>query len=351
MSEDITPHEPRASGVVTDALSRPLRSLRLSVTDRCNLRCSYCMPEPDYTWLPRSELLDFDELGALVDAFVACGTRRLRITGGEPLLRRDLPKLVASLCAKQALEDVALTTNGLMLAANADALADAGLHRLTVSLDTLRRDRFARLTKRNALDDVLAGIDAVRRTRLRRGLKIDTVALRGVNEDELAELVRFGRRFDAEVRFIEYMDVGGATTWSPDAVLTEPEILSRVSAELGPATPLPGRGSAPAQRYALPDGTTFGVIASVTEPFCRACDRSRVTADGLWLHCLYATAGVDLKTPLREGADLAPRIREAWSRRSDRGAEMRASLPGRGVLVPVDALRRNPHLEMHKRGG
>lgn len=333
--------------VALDRLKRPLRSLRISVTDRCNLRCGYCMPEPDYTWLPRAELLDFDEIATVVRAFCDAGVTRVRITGGEPLLRRDLHRLVAMLRREPRIEDLALTTNGLLLRDQATLLAEAGLHRITVSLDTLRADRFEKLTRRRGLAEVLDGIEAARATRLQQGLKIDTVALRGHNDDELLDLVRFGARCGAEVRFIEYMDVGGATNWRLEDVLTADDILHRV----GPATALPGRGSAPAQRYALEDGTTFGIIASVTAPFCRDCDRSRVTADGMWLHCLYATSGVDLKTPLRRGLELSELIHDAWTRRDERGAELRAELPHRGALVPVDALRRNPHLEMHKRGG
>lgn len=351
MSDDLT--APVGS---PDGLGRPLGSLRLSVTDRCNLRCRYCMPEPEYAWLPRAELLDFDELSLLVDAFVGAGVRRLRITGGEPLLRRDLHRLVALMTAKAGLTDVALTTNGILLASQARALAEAGLHRLTVSLDTLDPARFATLTGRDAFGEVIAGIAAARAAGLGAGLKIDTVALRGVNDDELASLIRFGRREGAEVRFIEYMDVGGATHWSPDAVLTAAEILETVTGELGPVTPLAGRGAAPAQRYALADGTTFGIIASVTQPFCRDCDRSRVTADGMWLFCLYATSGIDLKALLRSAhgrdtARLGAHVARLWSRRVDRGAELRGALGSRGAFVSVDALRKNPHLEMHKRGG
>lgn len=312
------------------------------------------MPEAEYAWLPRSELLDFDELSRLVDAFVGAGVSRLRITGGEPLLRRDLHRLVALMTDKGRLSDVALTTNGILLAGQARALKDAGLHRITVSLDSLDPGRFAKLTGKDALDDVLAGIEAARAVGLGEGLKIDTVALAGVNDDEVVSLIRFAAQVGAEVRFIEYMDVGGATHWSPDAVLTSAAILETVTRELGPVTPIDGRGSAPAQRYALGDGTTFGVIASVTQPFCRDCDRSRVTADGMWLFCLYARTGVDLKSLLRRdasGETVRAHIADAWSKRSDRGAELRTEVASRGAFVSVEALRNNPHLEMHKRGG
>lgn len=337
-----------------DRFGRPLGSLRVSVTDRCNLRCGYCMPEERYQWLPREELLDFEEIVRLVDRFCDAGVRRLRLTGGEPLLRRDLPLLVASLRRLDRLDDIALTTNGLLLTQQAAALAEAGLHRLTVSLDTLRPERFRALTRRDGLDDVLAGIGAARAAGLGAGLKIDTVVLAGDNDDELLDLLAFAAQSEAELRFIEYMDVGGATRWSSDRVVARATILDAITAARGPVTPLPGRGAAPAERFRLGSGQIFGIVASTTAPFCRACDRSRLTADGRWFHCLYAREGFDLKAPLRAGAPdeaIARLIRERWSQRADRGAELRTGLTDRGALVPVDALRRDPHLEMHTRGG
>ncbi|MBL8957829.1 MAG: radical SAM protein, partial [Myxococcaceae bacterium] len=194
--------------LVPDQLSRPLRNLRISVTDRCNLRCAYCMPEEDYVWLPGREILSFEEIASLVDRFIALGVRKVRLTGGEPLLRRDLPKLVALLAAKP-LDDLALTTNGVLLADHARALRDAGLHRVTVSLDTLKPARFVALTRRDYLPKVLAGIEAARSAGFPKGMKVDTVALKGLNDDELPALLDFGAQVGAEVRFIEYMDVGG----------------------------------------------------------------------------------------------------------------------------------------------
>jgi len=335
-----------------DRFDRPLRSLRISVTDRCNLRCQYCMPEPDYAWLPRESILDFEELALLVDAFTSVGVDRVRVTGGEPLLRRDLTRLIEQLAARPAIRDLALTTNGVLLAAQAFALRAAGLHRITVSLDTLRRDRFQALARFDELPAVLAGIAAA--ARVFGQLKIDTVVMRGRNDDELADIIEFGRSVNAEVRFIEYMDVGGATGWSMDAVVSQREILGTLSDAYGQIDPLPGRNSAPAERFRLPNGTTFGIIASTTLPFCGACDRSRLTADGLWLLCLYARGGLDLRHPLREGAtceELAHLLRTVWSMRADRGAEERLGSPAREVLIPVAALRRDAHLEMHTRGG
>jgi cyclic pyranopterin phosphate synthase len=311
------------------------------------------MPEPDYVWLPRESLLTFEEIGTLVDVFTAAGVDRVRITGGEPLLRRDLPHLIERLAVRPAIADLALTTNGVLLAAQADALRAAGLHRITVSLDTLRRDRFQQLARFDELPAVLAGIDAAARAGF-ASLKIDSVIIRGRNDDEIAALLEFGKSIGAEVRFIEYMDVGGATHWSMDAVVSRQEILTILQSTYGPIGPLQGRASAPAERFQLSDGTTFGIIASTTEPFCASCDRSRLTADGLWLLCLYARGGLDLRRPLREGAsrdELLQLISTVWSMRADRGAEERLTAPSRERLIPVSALRRDAHLEMHTRGG
>jgi cyclic pyranopterin phosphate synthase len=338
---------------VVDTLERPLKNLRLSVTDRCNLRCAYCMPEEEYRWLPRDDILRFEETSRIVDAFTTLGVDKLRLTGGEPLLRRDLHELVAMLAEKRAIRDLALTTNGVLLAEQAAALKRAGLHRITVSLDTLHPSRFAALTRRDDHAHVLAGIEAAAREKF-ASLKIDTVILRGTNDDELSPLIEHGKRVDAEVRFIEYMDVGGATRWTMDQVMTRTQMLAALEHIYGPITPLPIDGSAPAERFMLPDGTIFGVIASTTAPFCRNCDRSRLTADGMWYLCLYATHGIDLRHPLRTGAsasDLAALITNTWRSRSDRGAEQRLANLHRQASVTLETLRTDPHLEMHTKGG
>ena len=338
---------------VTDTLSRPLRSLRVSVTDRCNLRCQYCMPETDYVWLPRKDILTFEETSFLVDVFAGLGVDRVRITGGEPLLRKDLADLVKLLAAKNPIQDLALTTNGILLADQAAGLKAAGLHRITVSLDTLRADRFQALTRFDELDAVLLGLKEAARVWTGQ-IKIDTVVIRGVNDDELVRLLDFGRDLGAEVRFIEYMDVGGATRWSLDDVVPRTEILRIIESKRGPAMPVDEQTSAPADRYTLADGTTFGIISSTTEPFCRSCDRSRLTADGLWYLCLYAQTGTDLRGPLREGASasaLHELITATWTARSDRGAETRLAAGDRQPLIPVEELQKQPHLEMHTRGG
>ncbi|HVH10729.1 MAG TPA: GTP 3',8-cyclase MoaA [Gemmatimonadales bacterium] len=339
--------------LVRDGLGRPLASLRLSVTDRCNLRCRYCMPEDEYVWLPRASILTFEELTRLARVFAALGVRKLRLTGGEPLLRHDLAGLVRMLATLPGIEDLALTTNGLLLAGQAAALHGAGLKRVTVSLDTLRPERMQAFAKSGRHADVVAGIRAARAAGFER-LKLNAVVIRGFNDDELVDLIEFARAHDAEMRFIEYMDVGGATRWSRDQVVSQRDILDVLGRRHGPIEPLVNADRAPADRFRLADGTIFGIIASVTAPFCRTCDRSRVTADGTWFLCLYAARGIDLRERLRAGAsdeELATVLREAWRARLDRGAEERLGAPERGALYRIDALRADPHREMHTRGG
>ena len=343
-----------AKSPILDLFARPLRSLRVSVTDRCNLRCQYCMPEEEYIWLKREDILSFEEIGELVGIFTELGVEKVRLTGGEPLLRRDLAQLVSLLARNQRVRDLALTTNGVLLAAHARALREAGLERVTVSLDTLRPERFRLLVRRNLHSQILEGIAEARRAAFNQ-LKINAVVMRGLNDDELTDLIEFGRAFDAEVRFIEYMDVGGATRWSVGQVVTRSEILDRVGRRFGVVQPLPGKqGPAPAARYVLPDGTTFGIIASVTQPFCGTCERARLTPDGVCLFCLYAREGVDLKSLLRSGlpsAEIAARVAAIWRGRNDRGAEERQALGSRGALFQIEDLRKDPHREMHTRGG
>jgi cyclic pyranopterin phosphate synthase len=311
------------------------------------------MPEDEYVWLPREELLTFEEVRDLAGVFTELGVDKVRLTGGEPLLRRDLPALVRMLAGNPQIKDLAMTTNGVVLAEQARALREAGLHRLTVSLDTLRPERFRAMTRRDAHAQVLEGIAAAHRAGF-RGLKLDTVIVRGVNEDELADMIEFGKETGAEVRFIEYMDVGGATQWSPEKVFSRAEMLGVLSRHYGRVEPVVEDSTAPAERFLLADGTLFGIIASTTTPFCRRCDRSRLTADGLWFLCLYATRGVDLRQPSRTGAsreEIKGRIASVWQQRADRGAEERKAQGRRGVFVPIEQLRLDPHLEMHTRGG
>jgi GTP 3',8-cyclase len=310
------------------------------------------MPEADYVWLPKEDLLHFEEISALADIFISLGVDRMRLTGGEPLLRRDLSSLVSMLAAKPGLSDLALTTNGVLLDEQIDGLKAAGLRRITVSLDTLRHDRFAALARFDELTRVKEGIAAA--TRAFGQLKLDAVVIKNVNDDELVDLIEYGRTVNGEVRFIEYMDVGGATHWSPGGVLSRQEMLERLSRHYGPIEPLAEQSSAPADRFALPDGTVFGIISSTTDPFCKSCDRSRLTADGMWYLCLYATRGIDLRAALRGGQlkdDIAAIISKGWRTRDDRGAETRLELGERRAFVPIKALKKDPHLEMHTRGG
>jgi GTP 3',8-cyclase len=336
-----------------DLLGRPMGSLRVSVTDRCNLRCQYCMPEKDYLWLARENLLTFEEITHLISIFTTLGVRDVHLTGGEPLLRRDLPKLVRILACNTLIKDLALTTNGIFLAGQAQALRDAGLHRITVSLDTLRPQKFRDLTRRDAHAQVLEGIEALREARF-ANIKLDTVVMKGINDDELGDIVEFSRQRGIEARFIEYMDVGGATQWSMTQVVSRSQIIEILSRRYGRIETVMSRDRAPAERFLLPGGTIFGIVASTTSPFCQQCDRSRLTADGMWLLCLYALRGLDLRRMLRGGASPAEvhsEIVDAWQRREYRGAEERTALRLRAALVGIEQLRRDPHLEMHTRGG
>jgi cyclic pyranopterin phosphate synthase len=358
---------------VFDSFGRPLRSLRISVTDRCNLRCQYCMPEQEYTWLDRRDILTFEEIAQLVTSFAGLGVDKVRLTGGEPLLRQDLDRLVRLLALNPRIRDLALTTNGMLLGRYAGLLREAGLKRLTVSLDTLRPDRFRILTRGDSHAEVVKGIQAARAAGF-ASLKLNSVIIRGFNDDELGDLIEFGREAGAEVRFIEYMDVGGATRWTREQVFPRAAMLESLNRRYGSINPLSdagpvsdskngsesnsqaadGRAKPPADRYVLPDGTVFGVISSTTQPFCATCDRARLTPDGMWLLCLYASTGVDLKALLRAGAapeEIARTISAGWRGRTDRGAEERLGLPARGVFFQIEDLRRDPHREMHTRGG
>jgi cyclic pyranopterin phosphate synthase len=315
------------------------------------------MPEEDYAWLPRETILTFEEMARLVDVFTDLGVDKVRLTGGEPLLRRDLPRFVRLLSENRRITDVALTTNGVLMADQAADLSFAGLHRVTVSLDTLRADRFRALTKRDLHHQVFEGIKAVVRAGF-PSLKFDTVVMKGYNDDELIDLIEYSKTVGGEVRFIEYMDVGGATDWSMSHVLSRAEMLDLIGRHYGRVDAVNEDSVAPAERFVLPDGTTFGIIPSTTTPFCRTCDRSRLTADGMWYLCLYAKDGLDLRAPLRAGRsreELAALITASWQRRADRGAEERKALEALGLreqrLIEVDRLKEDPHLEMHARGG
>jgi cyclic pyranopterin phosphate synthase len=317
------------------------------------MRCRYCMPAQDYVWLPRESILSFEEIDRLVGIFLHLGIEKVRLTGGEPLLRHDLPTLIGQLRRHGRLRDIALTTNGILLARYAAELQRAGLDRVTISLDTLRPERMLAYARSSRHEDVLAGIVAARGAGL-KPIKLNAVVIRGYNDDELAGLLEFAREHQAEVRFIEYMDVGGATEWTMEQVVGRGEILERLERRYGPVTPVHHSDWAPAERFSLLDGTQFGIIASTTAPFCRTCDRSRLTADGTWLLCLYGENGLDLREALRSGLSdtaIGGLIAEAWSDRRDRGAELRAESSDRGALYQLDSLQADPHREMHTRGG
>ncbi|MEO8634505.1 MAG: GTP 3',8-cyclase MoaA [Gemmatimonadales bacterium] len=349
-----TPDSPGGSPV-RDQFARPLGSLRISVTDRCNMRCRYCMPETEYVWLPRAAILTFEETNRLAGIFAGLGVAKIRLTGGEPLLRHDLPTLIALLVRHEGFTDLALTTNGILLGAQAASLRAAGLGRVTVSLDTLKPERMASFARSNKHADVLAGIGAAGAAGF-NDIKLNSVIIRGYNDDEVIDLLEFSRANGHEARFIEYMDVGGANGWSMTEVVSRRQMLALISERYGAVEPLAENATswAPAERFRLADGTVFGIVASTTEPFCRTCDRARLTADGHFLLCLYADAGMDLRSALRDGASdavLAGMIRSAWTARTDRGAEVRAAAPDRSALYQLGTLRADPHKEMHTRGG
>jgi cyclic pyranopterin phosphate synthase len=316
---------------LTDAFGRPLRDLRISVTDRCNFRCVYCMPSEvfgrDYRFLPRRELLTFEEIERAARVFADLGVRKLRLTGGEPLLRRDVEELVARLAGIGDL-DLTLTTNAALLALKARALADAGLTRVTVSLDSLEDEVFRAM---NDVDfpvaRVLAGIDAASEAGL--PVKINVVVKRGLNEGSVVDIARRFRGTGHAVRFIEFMDVGASNGWCLDDVVPAAEIVAAIGAEF-PLEPVDAayRGEV-AQRYRYRDGAgEIGVIASVTQPFCGDCTRARLSADGKLYTCLFAVRGHDLRAVLRSGAsdeELDAAIRSVWERRSDRYSELRTA--------------------------
>jgi GTP 3',8-cyclase len=315
-----------------DTLHRPLRDLRISVTDRCNFRCVYCMPRDvfgrDYAFLPRAALLTFEEIERLARVFASRGVEKIRLTGGEPLLRRNLDTLVAMLARIPGL-DLTLTTNGVLLPAKAQALADAGLRRVTVSLDSLDDDVFRAMNDADVpAARVLAGIDAAHSAGL-APVKVNTVVKRGLNEDSVLPLARHFRGTGVVLRFIEFMDVGATNGWRLDDVVPAAEIVASIDAEwpLEPVEP-DYRGEV-ANRYRYRDGAgEIGLIASVTQPFCRDCTRARISADGTLYTCLFASGGHDLRAPLREGAtdeELAAAIDGIWGRRADRYSELRSA--------------------------
>jgi cyclic pyranopterin phosphate synthase len=343
-----------------DRLGRALRDLRISVTDRCNFRCDYCMPREvfhaGHRFLPRHDILSFEEITRVARLSVLeLGVGKLRLTGGEPLLRRGLPRLVELLAgiepdAGRAI-DLALTTNGQLLAEHAQALASAGLKRVTVSLDALDRPTFARMSgERGELSRVLLGIDAASRAGL-APIKLNCVVQRGINEHAVGELARYGREHGHIVRFIEFMDVGTLNAWRADAVVPAGEILQRIAAvaAIEPLSAVSSDGERTgevAERYRYLDGRgEVGVISSITRPFCGQCTRARLSADGRLVTCLFAQSGPSLRQALRSGesdAGLAERLRAIWQQRDDRYSELRAE---------QDAAAPRRRLQMYEIGG
>ncbi len=331
-----------------DRLGRPLRDLRVSVTDRCNFRCTYCMPREIYgsafRFLPHSELLTFEEITRLARVAVSLGVTKIRLTGGEPLLRRDVEALVAMLAAIDGLSDLTLTTNGSLLASKAEALALAGLRRVTVSLDSLDDAVFSRLNDVEfPVARVLEGLAAADRAGL-HPLKVNMVVRRGLNEDSILPMARFAREHGYILRFIEYMDVGHTNGWALEEVVPAAEVVETIDAELPLASLEPQYPGEVATRWRYRDGVgEIGVISSVTQPFCGACTRARLTAEGVLYTCLFGTEGVDLRSPLREGKDdgaLRTLVADVWSGRTDRYSESRS-----------DATVALPKVEMSRIGG
>ncbi len=334
-----------AVAAARDRLGRPLRDLRISVTDRCNFRCTYCMPREVFgvahPFLPRTEILSYEEIARLVRIATRLGVRKIRLTGGEPLLRRDLPDLVAMLRAVGDL-DLALTTNGVLLERSASALAQAGLDRVTVSLDALDPEIFQRMSDtRVAVGTVLAGIDAAQAAGL-GPVKVNCVVQRGVNEQEIPKLAAYFRHRGVVVRFIEYMDVGSTNGWRLDDVVPASEILRRLQ-ELAELVPIgAGYRGEVARRWRFADGSgEVGLITSVSTPFCGDCSRARLSADGHLYTCLFASSGTDLRPTLRADAGdevLEDLLRAIWNRREDRYSELRGEAEGPSPKVEMSAI-------------
>src|ERR671936_1091210 len=287
---------------LVDGWGREIRSLRVSVTDKCNFRCRYCMPAEGLEWLEREELLTFEEIARLVGVLAAMGVDEVRLTGGEPLVRRDLPELVRMLAETPGVNDLSSTTNGVLLDRLTAPLVEAGLRRLNVSLDSLSHVRFAEITRRDALDRVLAGLETAERFPELRPIKINCVAVKGFTESEVPALAGLARRKPYVVRFIEFMPLDADRAWSADQVLTGAEIRALIEERFGPLVELPAKQSSTARRYAFADGQgELGFVNPVSEPFCSSCDRIRITADGQLRTCLFSRREWDVKTALRDG--------------------------------------------------
>lgn len=312
--------------MLLDTYSRPVKDLRISVTDRCNFRCLYCMPLDEYDWIDKKEILSFEEIARLAGLFVELGVDKIRLTGGEPLVRRNLDRLVGKLASIDRLKDLCLTTNGALLSEQVGALKRAGLNRVNVSVDTLDPDKFKRITKRGELSKVLEGLFAAKDHGL-QPIKINAVVERGINDDDILDLVEFSRENGFGIRFIEYMDVGNSNDWTTEKLVPKKEILAKISARYPLKEIGRDQGSAPSVDYQFIDGRgDLGVIASVTEPFCSSCTRVRLTADGKLVTCLFSQVGHDLKGLLRKGASdqgILQFVGDLWRQRKDRYSDER----------------------------
>ena len=312
--------------MLVDALKRPVKDLRISVTDRCNFRCSYCMPLDEYEWIDKKEILTFEEITRLARIFVSLGVDKIRLTGGEPLVRQNLDRLVSKISGLSGLKDLCLTTNGALLAEKVALLKEAGLRRVNISIDSLDPDKFKRITKRGDLAKVLEGVFAAKKHGL-DPIKLNAVVERGVNDDDIIPLVEFSREHGFAIRFIEYMDVGNSNNWTSAKLVSKKEIIEEIHSryplkEVGRADE-----SAPSVDYEFVDGHgDVGVIASVTEPFCSSCTRVRLTADGKVVTCLFSQLGHDAKALLRGGASddaIAEWLSSIWKQRTDRYSDER----------------------------
>jgi cyclic pyranopterin phosphate synthase len=312
--------------MLRDAYNRPIKDLRISVTDRCNFRCTYCMPLEEYVWIDRSEILSFEEIARLAHLFVGLGVDKIRITGGEPLVRKDLHMLIGMLSGIEGVRDICLTTNAALLADQIHDLIAAGLKRINVSIDTLVPEKFKQITKRGDLDKVLEGLFAAERLGL-HPIKINAVIERGVNDDDIIPLVEFSREHGFSMRFIEYMDVGNANSWLSEKIVSKKEIIETINSRFPLREVGRENGTAPSVDYEFTDGIgDVGVIASVTEPFCSSCTRARLTADGKLVTCLFSDVGHDLKTLMRNGVtdeQLIAIISSIWNQRTDRYSDER----------------------------
>lgn len=331
--------------MVVDSLNRPLRSLRLSVTDRCNFHCTYCNPRDghDIAYIPHTQILAYEEMERLVRIFVSLGVQKVRLTGGEPLIRRDLISLISQLKRIPGLRELALTTNGSLLEEQALLLREAGLDRITVSLDSMNPDRFHQFVDADVpLSKVLKGIAVAQKVGF-HPVKLNCVMQRGVNEDDIIPLADYARREGHTLRFIEFMDAGSGNDWRLDRVVPSEEVARRIH-DVWPLEPIPGQKNAVAQDWRYVDGAgEVGFIASVTQPFCQGCDRARISAAGSLYTCLFASEGLNLRDPMRAGAgdeELTRLISTRWNIRDDRYSERRSELT-----------ERLPRIEMHHIGG